>query len=167
MHNFSTHSNRSLFAVHESMIDSMEQLYNIESTFFEAEDLCVAQGGHLPSIHSKEENELIYWLTTNGQAATKESDHTWIGLRRKLFLWNYLTENQKNIYDEWVWTDGTPVDYIEWAPNQPDNFDKSESCAQMFNAATGTVDKQFDEMAWNDIKCSTKMKSFVCKFKNQ
>ncbi|KAK6011338.1 lectin C-type domain protein, partial [Ostertagia ostertagi] len=132
------------------VVENHTPLYNIDSTFFEAEDLCVAQGGHLASIHSQEENEPSFTvsaifqlkkefqkaqkryrgLTTNEQPATKESDHTWIGLRRKLLLWNHLAENQKQSYGEWVWTDGTPVDYTEWAHDQPDNLDKGESCVQ-------------------------------------
>ncbi|KAK6011179.1 lectin C-type domain protein, partial [Ostertagia ostertagi] len=95
-------------------------------------------------------------LMTNNEPTIKESDQAWIGLRRKLLLWNHLAEDQKRSYSAWTWTDGSPVDYFEWEPAQPDNFAKSESCVQ----------KHYKHGTWNDINCNEKMKSFVCKFRD-
>ncbi|KAK6027269.1 lectin C-type domain protein, partial [Ostertagia ostertagi] len=119
-----------------------KKIYNFEASFYEAEDLCVAEGGHLASIHSQEENDLVYWLMTNNEPTIKESDQAWIGLRRKLLLWNHLAEDQKRSYSAWTWTDGSPVDYFEWEPAQPDNFAKSESCVQVNNLPSTFYDAE-------------------------
>ncbi|PIO75720.1 lectin C-type domain protein [Teladorsagia circumcincta] len=145
--------------------DYYYKVFRLESTFMAAEDLCVTLGGHLASIHSKEENDLIYRLTTTGRAATNYSDFAWIGLRRKVLLWNKIGDLPKSLTEgssEWIWTDDTPVDYTDWAPGQPSN-NGDEACTQMYNAENGIPDKHFVHRAWNDIACETKMKSFICK----
>ncbi|PIO75718.1 hypothetical protein TELCIR_02200 [Teladorsagia circumcincta] len=82
-------------------------------------------------------------------------DEAWIGLRRKLLLWNHLEEDQLPMYSAWTWTDGTPVNFFDWAPAQPEKIANSE-CIQ----------KHYRQGAWSVVDCNKKMKSFVCKFRD-
>jgi hypothetical protein len=50
----------------------------------------------------------------------------------------------------WLWVDGTPAGFTDWALFQPDNFLLNEDCAQQ--AADGS---------WNDQDCSGAA-AFVC-----
>lgn len=59
--------------------------------------------------------------------ALAQSAITWIG------FWNAS--------DEWAWSDGTQVDYIDWAPGEPSG---DGSCAEFF---------YFYNMRWNDRSC--------------
>ena len=67
----------------------------------EAEECCVAWGGHLASIHSDDENILLNDIRNQDR-------FTWIGLSD--------TAND-GVY---LWTDGTPYDYDNFHPNQSD-----------------------------------------------
>jgi len=71
--------------------------------WLDADNFCGDIGGELASIHSAEENEFIWSLTHN-------DSRSWIGLND--------IENE----GEWVWTDGSEVDFLFWHSDQPDNF---------------------------------------------
>ncbi len=57
-----------------------------------------------------------------------------------------------SLKDTWVWTDGTPWDYTDWASGQPDDYNKGEDCLELRK-----IDEQF-----NDDKCYHLL-TFVCK----
>ncbi|CAB1352005.1 unnamed protein product, partial [Coregonus sp. 'balchen'] len=62
------------------------------------------------------------------------AEPSWIGLS------DIQTEAQ------WVWTDGTPADFLPWAPNQPDNWQGNEDCAHVREtpqAAPGRLNDEF------------------------
>ena len=61
-------------------------------TWYEAEKDCVSQGGHLPSVHSIDENNEV------GNTTTEE--FFWIGGRK--------------VNDEWTWSDGSESNYTKW-----------------------------------------------------
>ncbi|CAG0881588.1 unnamed protein product [Cyprideis torosa] len=74
-------------------------LLNTTKTFWqEAENTCVSYGAHLASIHDKEEADFISGLST---------DHVWLG------------GSDVDTETVWVWTDGSPLDYAPWPPDQP------------------------------------------------
>ena len=56
-----------------------------------------------------------------------------------------------------AWDDGSPFDYIYWAPGEPSglNGEQDEECVQMYTA----------DGKWNDLYCQKKW-PFVCKFTN-
>lgn len=63
----------------------------------------------LPSIHSAKEQEFLYtfWKSVRG-----ENEHSlWIGL-------NDLRRDR-----DFDWVDASPVDYTNWAPNEPNNYE--------------------------------------------
>ncbi|CAJ0601380.1 unnamed protein product [Cylicocyclus nassatus] len=109
-------------------------------------------GGHLTSIHSFEENAFVAALAETGIRWEQFTHPTWIGLKQ---------ENGSN-RKFWTWTDGTKVDYLAWAPNQPDNFGTGESCTQIF-ADRCVNENTYPYQKWNDVSCTTMMRSFVCK----
>uniref|UniRef100_A0A8B9NY81 MRC1 protein n=1 Tax=Apteryx owenii TaxID=8824 RepID=A0A8B9NY81_APTOW len=83
------------------------------------------------------------------------------GESEKNFLWKY------SFYKDWGnnfyiglsvsldktfrWMDGSPVNYVAWAPNEPNFANDDENCVVMY-AQTGT---------WNDLSCSS-VESFIC-----
>ena len=66
-----------------------------------AEESCRAQGGHLASIHSAEEQNFLV-QTFN------PSSEVWIG----------AVDPHHN--SGWEWTDGTPFDFSYWGSGEPD-----------------------------------------------
>ena len=105
----------------------------------QAEDCCVAWGGHLASIHSAGVNSVL-------NSIRNQDRFTWIG----------LSDTANN--GVYVWTDGTPFDYENFPAGQPSSG--GESCFHFFDKARGELD-------WNDYVCSATtfgsvLTSYIC-----
>ncbi|VDK49471.1 unnamed protein product [Cylicostephanus goldi] len=94
------------------------------------------------AISFSDEEIFVATLSMSGNTYTDSSDLTWIGLKQL----NYPSSK------DWTWTDGTKVDYLAWAPTQPDNAGGVEHCVQCLYFQLYT--------------CGTKMRAFVCKKKS-
>ncbi|PIO57640.1 lectin C-type domain protein [Teladorsagia circumcincta] len=81
-------------------------------------------------------------------------DMTWLGGRQR----DYPSSKA------WSWVDGQPFKYTNWdPPGEPNNVGGNEQCIEMYTRLGARVGKYENPKKWNDVACSTKMKSFVCK----
>ncbi|XP_047425524.1 macrophage mannose receptor 1 [Mugil cephalus] len=112
--------------------------YHFESenvkNWHDAEARCKNEQGHLVSVHSQEE---LSFLTAHMPG------EGWMGL------------NDINAEGQFVYTDGTPADLVQWATGQPDNFE-DEDCVLIY----GMNHDQPGKMS--DAVCST-TKDYICK----
>lgn len=108
----------------------------VPATWADAELDCIAQDGHLVSIHDAETQELV----VSGAAAVQPGDF-WIGLT------DAASEG------EFEWTDGTPYDHERWAGGEPNNAGDGEHCVELADWAGGE---------WNDMPCDAEL-LYVCR----
>ncbi|KAJ8038592.1 Alpha-N-acetylgalactosamine-specific lectin [Holothuria leucospilota] len=64
--------------------------------------------GYLASIHSQEENDFIGTIFKSSTPAESVNWHLWIGL------------NDEREEGNFVWSDGSDVNFTLWAPGQPE-----------------------------------------------
>ena len=102
----------------------------------EAENCCVAWGGHLASIHSDLVNNLLNDIR-------RQDRFTWIGLSDTV---------NDSVY---VWSDGTPFDYDNFGPGQAD--DGGETCINFFSNAQVWSNYFCDGMAYGNL-----LTSYIC-----
>lgn len=103
----------------------------------DAAELCgyMHNGGKLVSIHSDEEGEFV---------STFNRGKSWLGLTRK------------TPSSAWLWDDGTPVDFLNWAQGHP-RVNSTELCAVMQDGA-------HDPSAWQEQDCTKDYEAVACKF---
>ena len=96
---------------------------------------------NLVSLHSEEEHQFVVGLHEG-------SGIPWLGGRR-----------DPGNRETWLWSDGTPWDYTNWAGGQPDGIRNGvEDCAHIWDV--NKWNKVYG--LWNDAPCTSET-TFVCK----
>lgn len=99
---------------------------NRQRTWDEAQEDCASKGGNLASFHSASDIDQVW---RNALVGTE--DAYWIGL------------NDRATESGYLWSDGSSVNVLNWAVNQPDNYGGSEDCVEMWSSTS----------KWNDARC--------------
>jgi len=107
--------------------DGRYELAPDELSWNEHSDRALAMGGHLVSITSAEENELV--------ARIAGGRTVWIGGMRK-------GSGNGPGADHWYWCDGQPWIYANWAPGEPNNYGGSNENRIHLNG---------QNKLWNDV----------------
>ncbi|XP_064595387.1 macrophage mannose receptor 1-like isoform X2 [Liolophura sinensis] len=105
-------------------------------SFYDSRTFCVQNGGELVSIHDHDESDYVI-----SKISRSTTDSFWIGL-------NDIGENGYN------WTDGSPLNFINWYQNEPNDAYGQQSCVQMIR-----------DGFWQDNNCGY-LKRFICKAPN-
>ncbi|XP_077058630.1 galactose-specific lectin nattectin-like [Siphateles boraxobius] len=120
---------------------------NYLSTWIEAEKFCLIFGGNLASVHSHEEYMFIQRMI---RSRTHASTRAWIG------------GNDAVQEGDWLWSDGSKMNYQIWAPGEPNNSFKSFFLfTREFRLYEDCLEMNYDNGNWNDDLCSEE-KPFVC-----
>lgn len=101
----------------------------VPSGWSAAELDCRSRGGHLVSLHSERDVEL---LLLPASLFTLPNSPRWIGANDRL---------EEGVF---VWSDQSPFDFAMWAPSEPNNFGGDEHCAALYPHTVGR---------WNDVHC--------------
>ncbi len=107
--------------------------------WYQAEDLAVSVGGHLATLNDSSENA---WLLSTFSALNPDVEgRLWLGL--------FQPGGSPEPAGGWIWTSGEPMDFMNWAPGEPNDADGGEYVGHMLGyydpdgAPPGT---------WNDRK---------------
>ena len=56
--------------------------------------------------------------------------------------------------ETWSWEDGTPIQFVNWSPNEPNGDSSSQACVEAFH--------QTNPGEWNDHSCA-EAQYYICK----
>eukprot|EP01012_Entosiphon_sulcatum_P010678 TRINITY_DN16302_c0_g1_i1.p2 TRINITY_DN16302_c0_g1~~TRINITY_DN16302_c0_g1_i1.p2 ORF type:complete len:156 (-),score=10.91 TRINITY_DN16302_c0_g1_i1:43-510(-) len=120
---------------------SCYKVFHSKTSWTQAETRCQHFGAHLASLHSAEESRFV------GSLVGCCSGNYWIGLSRP------------NPSETWKWSDGSQLDFINWAPGEPNHF---RGLGEYF---TNVWPKKQE---WNDdTNSGINVRYFVCKRPSQ
>lgn len=113
-------------------------LYDTYRDFNGAKQYCEALGGHLATITSSEEQEIITELCENGN-----NDYYWLG------------GTDEAVEGSWKWITGEDWDYTNWNEGEPSNSEGAEDYLHYIKVSDN----------WNDTAGYTQI-GFVCEIEN-
>ena len=128
----------------KSITDFSSHLYQIVNdsditSFQEADKYCKSIGGHLATIQSQEENDYIYSLIiSNGYSSA------------------YFGLTDQDNEGTWKWTNGEPVNYLNWASSEPNSENSEENYAMFYY--------KYADGKWNDGRWSDNTTAFICEW---
>lgn len=117
------------------------EFFDYSLTWEQASNVCEQKGGHLVTIGSDKENDII-WNTINNSSIEK----FWIGATDK------ITESN------WEWITGEPIEYTNWNSEEPNNSKGFENYAEIISSSG----------KWNDVYNYANINSlkygFICEY---
>ncbi len=116
------------------------EYYDQAMTWNQAYRVCEKKGGHLVTVSSEEENNLIYEL-----ASQYNKDYCWLGLT--------------HFGGKWDWIDSTKLEYTNWASSEPNNSGGEENYAQYRVSSSAKT--------WNDVSITSSYQmrcGFICEY---
>lgn len=87
------------------------------TTWTQARDAAIAKGGHLVTITSKDENDLVFSHIQNTSY--------WSPCRGNMFgpwLGGYQPSGSNNSRSGWAWVTGEKWEYTNWYPEEPNDY---------------------------------------------
>lgn len=133
--------------------------------FWDANAICSSWNAALASVHSAAENKFIlgkltlepalFHFTLIELTKTGEPKAAWTG---QVSIGMYYDG------ENWKWTDGSSIDYSNFAFGQPDHDGGQLTCVVTIpdkQLNTGISPLAIGQ--WNDFPCSAVMRAFVCK----
>ena len=118
-----------------------------------AEDVCVANGGHLASIHDRVTLQAVGGMVD----AAGVRQGVWIGLHDQHI-------EASCDYTGFIWYDGTPNDYENWAAGEPNDWTPAgPNCDPTTEVAGGEdcVEQYVGSNTWNDVSCDAE-RAYIC-----
>lgn len=113
----------------ESVTDGNHHYYVYDlptiTNYYDALQYCIDLGGHMATITSQEENDFVYGYV-------KE-----LGYKSVYFG---LTDDAEE--GNWVWSNGEPFEYVNWAGSEPNNEGGDENFGMFYY--------KFTSGTWND-----------------
>lgn len=101
----------------------------VARTWEEARQVCLDKGMDLVSIHEEE----TWWFVTFFMLEDLRIGESWLGL------------NDQELEGEFNWSDGSPVDFVEWGYRQPNPHGEDADC--VLNTPEGWVNVECEERA--------------------
>jgi hypothetical protein len=128
----------------------------------DAEFQCTINGGHLASVHSEADSDLLdSMIDENGGSST------WIGYHDRPGEAGCTDDRHQGIggniaAETFIWTDGTASDYEDWAGGEPNDWQYflqqarcdgtgNEDCAEIWRSGQD----------WNDANCDGR-RPYIC-----
>ena len=127
------------------------ELYDVSLSWTEAKEYCEKKGGHLVTITSQGEQNVITSLLTAG---TKK--YYWIG----------ATDEKEE--GKWQWVTGEAFDYTNWcqAPLQPDNHSGVGGIEEDYAELLQVDGRWMDLQKWGDAEGDSHLSyaGFICEY---
>lgn len=126
-----------------------------DCTWIQANNECMAKGGHLVTITSQEEEDKVSQMAQDA------------GLQ---FVWmgGYTSEKDDQVYGHWV--TGEPFSYSAWYPNEPSRDDKDgtpEFYLMLWNVDNAwTWNDQRDDIFSSGLKYFTGKTGYICEYED-
>jgi hypothetical protein len=118
---------------------SCYQVFAERAAWAVAEQRCLVVGGHLASVQSLQEDAFLDGWPAQLGLAVGDGSGVWLG------------GSDAAVDGDFRWWDGSPLSFVGWAPNQPDDGAGSD-CIEKRNDGNGL---------WYDRRCSDAL-AFVC-----
>jgi hypothetical protein len=126
----------------------------------DAEFQCTINGGHLASVHSEADSDLLdSMIDQNGGSST------WIGYHDRWDEAGCTDDRHQGIggniaANTFIWTDGTASDYEDWAGGEPNDWqDDAARCDGTGNEDCAEIWRSGQD--WNDAGCDG-TKPYIC-----